>query len=199
MREWRLEITRATTSRVKLIEAIPTRVKPIKAIPIVAMPISRTLAQDMSAVRRYARMGTIPITRMLARRTASTVRNGSLAERLSVSARGITGAGGTADIMAARVTTVTATTDVAIMDMLMLEDEGMPADTQVTMRAAATPEADTMVAAQFTAAVGITAEGAVVAASTAAVDMVAGTGNPTKSRVMTAGSVTLPAVSNCRS
>jgi hypothetical protein len=49
-------------------------------------------------VRRHVRTGTIPITHTPARLTASTVRNGSLAECLSVSARGITGAGAVADI-----------------------------------------------------------------------------------------------------
>lgn len=49
-------------------------------------------------VRRRVRTGTIPITRMPARRTAFTVRNGSLAECLSVSAPGITGAGVMVDI-----------------------------------------------------------------------------------------------------
>jgi len=42
-------------------------------------------------VRRCVRTGTIPITRMPARHTASTVRNGSLAECLSVSAPGMAG------------------------------------------------------------------------------------------------------------
>ena len=42
-------------------------------------------------VRRYVRTGTIPITHMPARRTASTGRNGSSAECLSVSALGMAG------------------------------------------------------------------------------------------------------------
>lgn len=53
-------------------------------------------------VRRYVRMGTIPITRMPARRTAFTARNGSLAECLSASAPGITRAGVMVDIGVAR-------------------------------------------------------------------------------------------------
>ncbi len=49
-------------------------------------------------VRRRVRTGTIPIIPMPARRMAFTVRNGSLAECLSVSAPGITGAGVMVDI-----------------------------------------------------------------------------------------------------
>ena len=197
MREFRLEIIRATPTRVKPTKAIPTRVqrikvrpikvRRIKAIPIVAMLISRTLAQGMPVLRRYARTGIIPIIRMPVRRTVSTVRNGSLAERLLVSVPGITGAGGTADTMvdttAALGTMDAVTTDAAITDTVMLGDEDTPADMQVTMRAVGTPEADTVaeadtaVAAQFMAALAFTAA-AVVVAFTAAVDMAAVTGSP---------------------
>ena len=130
-------------------------------------------ARRMQAVRRYVRMDTILITPIPARRTASTVRNGSLAECLSVSAPGITGGGDTvdttADTMVARGTTDAGTMGAAIMGADTLEDEDMPADMQVTCAAA-----DTMVA-QFTAVLDFTAAEAV--ASTVAVDMVAGTGN----------------------
>jgi hypothetical protein len=96
MRELRLETIRATT-RVKPIEVIPIKAKLIKGFPTEVMPIRHTPAQDTLPGRRHVRMGTIPIIRMPARRTASTVRNGSLAECLSVSALGTTGAGVTAD------------------------------------------------------------------------------------------------------
>ncbi len=184
MREFRQEIIRTTLTRVKRIEVIL----------IAAMLISRTLAQSMPALRQYARTGTTPIILTPARRTVSTVRNGSLAECLSVSAPGITGDGDTADTMAdttvTRGTTGVATTDAAITDMAMSGDEDTPADMKVTMRAAATPEADTtvvadtVVAAQFMAALDFTVAAvavstvAAVVASTAAVDMAGGTAKP---------------------
>ena len=150
--------------------------------------ISRTLAQAMPALRRYARTDTIRIIHMPARLTASTARNGLLAECLSVSVPGITGDGDTADTtvdtMVARDTTDAVITGAAATTaMAMLEDEDMPAGMRVAMRAAAT-EADIMVAVQFmvaldfTAAVAVDFTAAAVVASTVAVDMAAGTGNP---------------------
>ena len=214
MRELRLEIIRATPTRVKRIEVIPIkvirtkvirtkvkrikvrpiRVQPIKAIPIAAMLTRHTPAQGMPVLRRYARTGTIPIIPMPARRTVSTVRNGSLAERLSVSVPGITGDGDTADTtvdtMVALGTTDAVTTDAAITDTVMSADEDTPADMQVTMRTVGTSEADTVavadtaVAAQFMAALAFTAVAVVAStvaaavAFTVAVDMAAVTGNP---------------------
>lgn len=72
-------------------------------------------------------------------------------------------------------TTDATTTDTAITDAVMLEGAVMPTDMRVTMAAAVTPEADTMVAEKFMVAEGIMA--AEVVASTAEVNMVAGTGN----------------------
>jgi hypothetical protein len=136
MRELRPETIRATT-RVKPIAVTPIKAKlikahPIKGIPTEVMPIRHTPAQDTLPGRQHVRTGTIPIIRMPAHRTASTVRNGSLAECLSVSALGTTGAGATADttvgrgiggmlVGVAQAGAMDAAT-LAVTDAVMLED-----------------------------------------------------------------------------
>ncbi len=138
-------------------------------------------------VRRYVRTGTIPITRMPVRRTASTVRNGSLAERSSVSAPGMAGVmvdiGDAVDMVAQATRAATlADTDGAMpagrTDAAM-QVTTAEADTRVVMPVAA----DIMAAARFMEAVAITvadptvAEVPTVAAVTAAGVMAADTGN----------------------
>ena len=141
-------------------------------------------------VRRYVRTGTIPITRMPARHTASTVRNGSLAECLSVSALGITRAGVMVDIGVARdigdaVDMVAQATRAAT---LADTDGAMPAGPtdaamQVTTAMAATRvvmpvAADIMAAARYMEAVAITvADPTVAAVPTAEAVTAADTGN----------------------
>lgn len=148
-------------------------------------------------VRRYVRTGTIPITRMPARRTASTVRNGSSAECLSVSAPGITGAGVMVDIgdavdgvvaQAMRAATL-ADTDGAMpagpTDAAMQVITAM-ADTLVVTPVAA----DIMAAARSMGAVAIT----VAEVPTAEAVTGADTGNQTLRKIVTkAGSFSLPA------
>jgi hypothetical protein len=139
-------------------------------------------------VRRYVRTGTIPITPTPARRTASTVRNGSLAECLSVSAPGMAGVmvdiGVARDIgdavdgvaQATRAATL-ADTDGAMpagpTDAAMQVTTAM-ADTRVVMPVAA----DIRAAARYMEAVAITvADPTVAAVPTAEAVTAADTGN----------------------
>src|SRR6266568_3283220 len=107
--------------------------------------------------RRYVRMATIPIIRMLAPRMASTVRSGLQAEYLLAPARGITGVTQDTGAMAA-------TTDVG---MLEGTNTATHEGTMVITIPEITPEegtdvvtlaADSMAAEPSAAAVGITAE-----------------------------------------
>ena len=139
-------------------------------------------------VRRYVRMGTIPITRMPARRTASTGRNGSSAECLSVSALGMAGVmvdigvardiGDAVDMVAQATHAATlADTDGAMLagptDAAMLVTTAM-ADTRVVMPVAA----DIMAAARSVEAVAITvADPAVAEVPTGGAVTAADTGN----------------------
>ncbi len=139
-------------------------------------------------VRRYVRMGTIPITRMPARRTASTARNGSLAGCLSVSAPGMAGVmvdiGVARDIGDAVDMVAQATRAATLADT----DGAMPAGPtdaamQVTTAMAATRvvmpvAADIMAAARYMEAVAITvADPTVAAVPTAEAVTAADTGN----------------------
>jgi hypothetical protein len=140
-------------------------------------------------VRRYVRTGTIPITRMPARRTASTVRNGSLAGCLSVSARGMAGVmvdigvardiGDAVDMVAQATRAATlADTDGAMLagptDAAMQVTTAM-ADTRVVMPVAAV----IMAVARSMEAVAITvADPTVAELPTAEAVTAADTGNP---------------------
>ena len=143
-------------------------------------------------VRRYVRTGTIPITRMPVRRTASTVRNGSLAERLSVSAPGMAGvmAGigvardiGDAADMVAQVTHAATLADT---------DGAMPAGPTdaVTTAMADTrgvmPAADIMAVARSMEAVAITGADSTVAAEAPTAEAVTAAEVPTAAGVMAA-------------
>ena len=139
-------------------------------------------------VRRYVRMGTIPTTRMPARRTAFTARSGSSAECLSVSALGMAGVmvdigvarhiGDAVDMVAQATHAATlADTDGAMLagptDAAMLVTTAM-ADTRVVMPVAA----DIMAAARSVEAVAITvADPAVAEVPTGGAVTAADTGN----------------------